>query len=157
MRNDRRSSRRLHEVAAEPRRPEAFVRDLDRLGHLQLMRQALLDADLAMARRLLMQLEQRLEQTRQQLAHQADAVKQQRALALLERQTQAAYMTTVNRWLSDERKLLLSLEEKKGEVVAQARHVLDAEHQLEDTRQRRRRIESRRLKFDEIRNAMTSE
>lgn len=154
-RSDHRSVRRPHEVAVEPSHPVALVQDLDQLRHLQLMRRLLLDADIALARRVLEALEQQLMQARQQLAEQTDAVKRQRDLLLLERQVQAAYMSTVNRWLSDERKLILSLEQKKNDVMDQAQQVQVAEHQLEESRQRRRRIESRRLKYEEIRDAMT--
>lgn len=154
-RSDHRSERRPHEVAVEPSHPVALVQDLDQLRHLQLMRRLLLDADIALARRVLEALEQQLMQARQQLAEQTDAVKRQRDLLLLERQAQAAYMSTVNRWLSDERKLILSLEQKKNDVMDQAQQVQVAEHQLEESRQRRRRIESRRLKYEEIRDAMT--
>ena len=152
---DHRSARRPHEVAVEPSYPLALAQDLDQLRHLQLMRRLLLDADIALARRMLMALEQQLNQARQQLSEQADAVKKQRDVSLLERQAQAAYMSTVNRWLSDERKLILALAQKKNDVIAQAQQVQAAEHQLEERRQRRRRIESRRLKYDEIRDAMT--
>ena len=154
-RSDHLSERRPHEVAVEPSHPVALVQDLDQLRHLQLMRRLLLDADIALARRVLEALEQQLMQARQQLAEQTDAVKRQRDLLLLERQAQAAYMSTVNRWLSDERKLILSLEQKKNDVMDQAQQVQVAEHQLEESRQRRRRIESRRLKYEEIRDAMT--
>ena len=154
-RSDHRSERRPHEVAVEPSHPVALVQDLDQLRHLQLMRRLLLDADIALARRVLEALEQQLMQARQQLAEQTDAVNRQRDLLLLERQAQAAYMSTVNRWLSDERKLILSLEQKKSDVMDQAQQVQVAEHQLEESRQRRRRIESRRLKYEEIRDAMT--
>jgi PHD/YefM family antitoxin component YafN of YafNO toxin-antitoxin module len=152
---DNRSVRRPHEVAVEPSHPVALVQDLDQLRHLQLMRRLLLDADIALARRVLEALEQQLMQARQQLAEQTDAVNRQRDLLLLERQAQAAYMSTVNRWLSDERKLILSLEQKKSDVMDQAQQVQVAKHQLEESRRRRRRIESRRLKYEEIRDAMT--
>lgn len=155
IRSDHRSVRRAHEVAAEPSHPVALVQDLDQLRHLQLMRRLLLDADIALARRMLMALEQELMQARQQLSEQADTVKRQREASLHQRQAQAAYMSTVNRWLSDERKLIHALEQKKNDVLTQAQQVQDAEHQLEERRQRRRRIESRRLKYEEIRDAMT--
>jgi hypothetical protein len=155
MRAGHRTARRPHEVDAEPSHHKALVRDLDQLRHLQIMRRLLLDADIALARRMLMALEQQLTQARRQLLKQADAINKQRDTSLLERQAQAAYMGTVNRWLNDEKKQILALEQKKCDVLAQAQQVQAAEHQLEERRQRRRRIESRRLKYEEIRDAMT--
>lgn len=154
IRSDLRSVRRSHEVATESSFPVALVRDLDQLLHLQLMRRLLLDADIALARRMLMALEQQLMQARRQLMEQAEAVSRQRELSLLERKAQAAYMSTVNRWLSDERKLILALEQKKNDLFDQARQMQVAESELEERRQRRRRIESRRLKYEEIRDAV---
>ena len=145
---------RNHEVGAEPQGINPFIFQLDHMRHLQAMRKLLLDVDLALARRILSQLEYQLTQARNQLLKTEDLVKQQRELALLERQTKAALMTTITRWLHDEQSRMHDLVKERQLVQAQVQEVHKAKVNEDQLRLRRTKVESRCIKFDEIRKVM---
>jgi len=149
-----RASRRAPEIAQESVSMSADLAPLHQLLHLQLMRKALADADVAVARRVLEQAELSLLRIRDELSERTASVHDQRRQVAEKCMAQPADVCALRRWREQERKLLAGIDHHQTELHNQAERTDQARVELSDRVRRQRLIALRSEKFHAIANEM---
>lgn len=128
----------------------AGLAPLHQLLHLQLVRKALADADVAAARTVLEQAQLSLLRIRDELSERTASVRDQRRQIAQKRTAQPSNVCTLRRWRECELKLLAGIDELQAELRNQEEQTDQARLELSDRERRQRLIALRSEKFHEI-------
>lgn len=123
---------------------------LHQLLHLQLMRKALADADVAAARSVLEQAQLSLPRIRAELSERTASVRDQRRHVAEKCTAQPANVRTLRRWREHELKLLAEIDHHQAELRKQEERTEQARVELSDRQRRQRLIALRSEKFHAI-------
>jgi hypothetical protein len=145
-----RAVRRVSEVAPEGVSMSAALTPLHQLLHLQLMRKALADADVAIARSLLEQAQLSLQHIREELAERTTSMRAQRRQAAKKCMAQPAEVQALRRWREHELQLLSGIDQHQAELRDQEERTAQVRVDLSDRLRRQRLITLRGEKIHAI-------